>query len=599
MSEKLCNGDVSDSIEKEKYSYSSRSKSSGSAKSIRNGVSRKRLSFLTIQSKEKDVLVLSQPISVESDSIGSASSVIINNKMSSMDSKASSLYNNSIDLDDEILVGDEREFHNACRSGDLATVERLIKSDIDINCRNKHDRTPLHWAAGNGYLEIVKLLLDEGAAIDARDKFGMDALLWSAWFGHKSCVQHMIHAGASKSSRNKHGSTWLHCAAQNDRLSVVQLLGQEMQDFDVNATDDSGRSATHVACKYGRKEIVACLIQSGCDATLKDKSGNSSLHTAAAHGHSDVVKLLVDANCDVEDVNGAQQTPLHIAAREGHAAFCQELLQYDIDVNCETEDEICPLHLAVSENRVEACKVLLQHNVDVDSGNKHNQTPLHLAVVSNSLELTTLLVQAGANPSVPDARSETPLHLAAENGLYDITEVLLLANSNHTIKDLKGKTPLDIAARGNYVTIVDMIVKAERHRRFLQDSQPDALKNLLDKISFKPDNSANTQHFRTLLYRLATKYLKPVDWKHLAFYWGFTDRQLNALEEQYTGSKSYREHGHRMLLIWLHGCINRNENPVKSLYEGLIGIQKAELAELMRTKATRTVMSNGKGCCVS
>ena len=547
-------------------------------------------------SKSENVSVSRPFVNTETDSIGSAGS-ILGKKMSSISSKASSLYNTSIDLDDEILVGDEREFHNSCRSGNFASAEKLVKSGIDINCRNKHDRTPLHWAAGNGHLEIIKLLLDEGAVIDACDKFGMDALLWSAWFGHKHCIQHMIHAGVSKSSRNKHGSTWLHCATQNNRLNVVEILAQEMQDFDIDTTDDSGRTALHIACKYGRKEIAALLIKASCTVTIKDKSGNTPMHTAAAHGFVDLVKLLAEAKCILEDTNSLQQTPLHVASQAGHAAFCKELLRYDIDVNCETDDEVCPLHLAVFDNHLNVCEILIEHGADVDAGNKHNQTPLHFAVVGNNLELANMLLKAGANPSVLDARSETPLHLAAENGLYDITEKLLLANSDHHAKDMKGKTPLDVAARGNYVTIVDMIIKAERLQLRLESSAQNVSRSSLHGVSFKPDKSSNTQHFRTLLYRLASKYLKPVDWKQLAFYWGFTDRQRCAIEEQYTGSKSYKEHGHRMLLIWLHGCLNRNENPVKGLYEGLVGIQKHELAELMRTKSTQSI--NTKPCVIS
>lgn len=44
------------------------------------------------------------------------------------------------------------------------------------------------------------------------------------------------------------------------------------------------------------------------------------------------------------------------------------------------------------------------------------------------------------------------------------------------------------------------------------------------------------------------------------------------------GTKSYREHGHRMLLIWLHGVITAGENPIKGLYEGLVGIGRRDLA---------------------
>lgn len=44
------------------------------------------------------------------------------------------------------------------------------------------------------------------------------------------------------------------------------------------------------------------------------------------------------------------------------------------------------------------------------------------------------------------------------------------------------------------------------------------------------------------------------------------------------GTKSYREHGHRMLLIWLHGVTTAGENPIKGLYEGLVGIGRRDLA---------------------
>lgn len=42
--------------------------------------------------------------------------------------------------------------------------------------------------------------------------------------------------------------------------------------------------------------------------------------------------------------------------------------------------------------------------------------------------------------------------------------------------------------------------------------------------------------------------------------------------------KSYKEHGHRMLLIWLHGVMTVGENPIKGLYEGLVEISRTDLA---------------------
>lgn len=46
----------------------------------------------------------------------------------------------------------------------------------------------------------------------------------------------------------------------------------------------------------------------------------------------------------------------------------------------------------------------------------------------------------------------------------------------------------------------------------------------------------------------------------------------------YKGTKSYKDHGHRLLLIWLHGVLIARENPIKNLYEGLMGISRMDLA---------------------
>nr|CAB3221652.1 ankyrin repeat and death domain-containing protein 1A-like [Phallusia mammillata] len=535
----------------------------------------------------------------ETDSIGSATSILYGPRSSPLSRPStSSIARYSFDADDEILVGDERELHESCKTGHVEVVERLVKSGVDVNCRNKHDRTPMLWASGNGHLEIVQVLLDEGAAIDLTDKFGMDALLWAAWFGHKSCFEHLLRVGFNVNARNKHGFTWLHCAAQNNHKEIVEVLTEEMQDFDRNAVDDSGKTSLHIACTYGRTNLVKRLLDLGCDACLKDKSGNTALHIAAKHGFHEVVPFLVKV-CKIDEVNADKKTALHVAAEEGKAKVCEELLGHNADVNVETEDEMCPLHFAVRDGQAEAAHVLIDHDADIDAGNKHNQTPLHFAVMISNLELTNLLINAGANTSVADARNETVLHIAAENGQADITQSLLLANASTTMVDHKGKTPLDVASRGNYITIVDMIIKAERYRHYVKLSENNELPfQNMNNLTFKPDTQPSTQHFRMLLFRLATKYLKTIEWKQLAFYWGFTDKQLSAIEEQFTGSKSYREHGHRMLLIWLHGCSYKSEhNPVKGLYEGLLGIQKAELAETMRLKASE--MPENKNCSIS
>lgn len=43
------------------------------------------------------------------------------------------------------------------------------------------------------------------------------------------------------------------------------------------------------------------------------------------------------------------------------------------------------------------------------------------------------------------------------------------------------------------------------------------------------------------------------------------------------GPQSYKEHGYRLLLIWLHG-LKKDESPIKGLFEALVAIDKRDLA---------------------
>ena len=44
------------------------------------------------------------------------------------------------------------------------------------------------------------------------------------------------------------------------------------------------------------------------------------------------------------------------------------------------------------------------------------------------------------------------------------------------------------------------------------------------------------EHLKDILWKLATKQLRPNEWKKLAKHWNFSDAQLRAIEHQYTGT---------------------------------------------------------------
>jgi len=55
-------------------------------------------------------------------------------------------------------------------------------------------------------------------------------------------------------------------------------------------------------------------------------------------------------------------------------------------------------------------------------------------------------------------------------------------------------------------------------------------------LSFKQDHSTQTKQIRSSLWNLAYNQLKTQEWKKLALFWKFTDEQIKAIEEQWTGN---------------------------------------------------------------
>ncbi|XP_023568350.1 ankyrin repeat and death domain-containing protein 1A isoform X4 [Octodon degus] len=442
----------------------------------------------------------------------------------------------------------ERQLQEAARRGQVGRMKELIARKVNVRAKNHVGRVALHWAAGAGHEQAVQLLLEHGAAMDDADAFGMNALLLSAWFGHLRVLQILVSSGAKVHCENTDGLALLHCAALRGHVPVLAFVMEDLEDVGLDRRDKLGRTAFHRAAEHGQLEALDFLVGSGCDHSVKDKEGNTALHLAAGQGHTAVLQRLLDIGLELEERNAEGLTALHVAAQGIHLDCVQRLLGAGSPVNALTQRGTSPLHLAV------------RHNFPA---------------------LVQLLIDAHSDLDAIDYRQQTPLHLAAEHAWQDVAEMLLFAGADLTLRDKQGKTALEVAARSNHITLADMIIKADRlYRREKGSLRPPGGKSL----TFRQDHRPETQQLRSVLWRLASRHLRPHEWKKLAFNWEFTEAHVSAIGQQWTGTRSYQEHGHRMLLIWLHGVTLAGENPSKALFEGLVAIGRRDLAESIRKK---------------
>jgi len=152
----------------------------------------------------------------------------------------------------------KEQLMQASISGDSKSVSHLLENQVNPNCRDKCDWTPLMQATLYNHPEIVKKLLTNQAQTELFDQAGYTPLL---------------------------------IAATHNRLEIIQLLLEH--GININHQEkDGGQSALIIAAKAGHEQSCKLLLKFKADPLLVDKQGLSALQWAQRNNHDAIIKLL-------------------------------------------------------------------------------------------------------------------------------------------------------------------------------------------------------------------------------------------------------------------------------------------------------------------
>ncbi|KAK0180405.1 hypothetical protein PV327_006049 [Microctonus hyperodae] len=487
--------------------------------------------------------------------------------------------------------------HEAVIKNEPETVKKVLAETVDVNSRNNYGRAPIHWAASRGNTEIIDMLIHANCDIEARDKFGMRPLLMAAWYGHLDAVKMLITAGAEVSAISKKNYTLLMCAARGSRL-VIEYLTMIVKSLNGEAIDSDGATALHHAAISGHPDVITALSiipEIKLDAT--DKKGQTPLHCACFEGHADCAQVLIDLGANLNSRAIYGNSPLHVATCMRYTDIARTLLKAGADTQTVNDAGLTALHVAASQGCKGILESILQYSNKIINKQCHaGNTPLHLACQNNEVETVEILIKHGADLNCLNAKLQMPIHIAAEMGHTDICKLLLASGANIEQREKGGQTPLYIAARGSFTAIVDMIIKTAR-----LEYPPNEKNNVEELLPVKKWPQAHgssknsirchstiSDELHSILMRLAHKQLDKSDWKKLAQHWAFTHDQIQAIEHQYTGPSSYKEHGYRLLMIWTSN-LSADIVIVRELYDALCAIDKKNVADAIRTQLEKDV----------
>lgn len=208
-------------------------------------------------------------------------------------------------------------------------------------------------------------------------------------------------------------------AAENGSVEQLQRAVQA-EPLQVNAIDELGRTALHLAAPRGNAELIKILLEAGADATVVDADGK----TPAELADDATVKSVFAAA--VAEREREIQVSLDIKA--GKTAAVEAALADGVRVNALNEEKSGTLlSVAVHANKADMVKLLLAHGADASAINVNGKSVLHVAAARAGREIVQLLLAAGANPMHPGNNGATPLHDAIWEGNSAAVEALIPA----------------------------------------------------------------------------------------------------------------------------------------------------------------------------
>ncbi|OAF68931.1 hypothetical protein A3Q56_03304 [Intoshia linei] len=174
----------------------------------------------------------------------------------------------------------------------LATLNKLILLNFDINQPDELGFTLLQRCCSRGNEHAVKMLLHNGANTDVTGSAHKNTPLHeAAWNGFSKCLNLLILAGAKVNASNKLGFTPLHLTAQNGHNQSTRIL--LLAGSYVKKVNNFGDTPLQTAARYGHAGVTKLLIMAKSDLNHKNYNGDCALDIVQSLGYRKMYQMMI------------------------------------------------------------------------------------------------------------------------------------------------------------------------------------------------------------------------------------------------------------------------------------------------------------------
>lgn len=239
----------------------------------------------------------------------------------------------------------------------------------------------------------------------------------------------------------------------------------EDRRLDINKQCDEVRTPLHYACCSNNTLLVKDLLKKGADVDVEDHDGCTALHTACRYECLSTIEVLIHCGSDIHKRDKCGRTALHTACEIGSYDTAALLIKSVKSLDEESQDRYTD---QFSDEKLFIVDVSVMRKEYVNRQCALGCTPLHYACLRFNTHLVKYLLQSGADVQKEDCDGSIALHLACAYSCVSTVDLLIRFGSDIHKIDKYGRTALLIAQSFGHSDLASLLIKSEANPQEVQ-----------------------------------------------------------------------------------------------------------------------------------
>ncbi|KAL1453777.1 hypothetical protein WDU94_010090 [Cyamophila willieti] len=174
-----------------------------------------------------------------------------------------------------------------------------------MHSQDSEGRTPLHIAISNGHPTLINLLLlHPDIDLSLRDKTGASPFHTALSVRNNEAARRILELNPAAAEQfDSRGKNFIHLAIQKGDIESVLFLLSVNVDVNSRVQDSTQNTPLHLAALQPNDLLVRNLLLAGARIDERNSHKQTALHIATEAGNTEVIAALVQNGCDYNAID--------------------------------------------------------------------------------------------------------------------------------------------------------------------------------------------------------------------------------------------------------------------------------------------------------